>query len=64
MVHIVMLSNGWNIGWMRSKETNHRSSINNQSAISVHVDSLPPILVIRFPMDSFIISVLSSDIWK
>jgi hypothetical protein len=58
-VPIVMLSISWNIRWIQ--KTNHRSRINNHSAINVNVDSMPPILVIRFPMDSFIISVLLSD---
>ena len=43
------------------KERNDQSSSNNHSAINVNVDSIPRILVICFPIDSFIISILSSD---
>jgi hypothetical protein len=34
---------------------------NNYSAINVNVDCIPLILVIDFPIDSFIVSILLSD---
>jgi hypothetical protein len=34
---------------------------NNHSAINVEVDSIPEIIVICLPMDSFIVFILSSD---